>query len=71
MLARIDGLDTTIADVTTQIEAEMAPFQAIVERLDMIPGVNPRVAQIIIAEVGVGMARFHRRRWVRCGERRV
>jgi transposase len=58
MLARIDAINATIATVTAQIEAEIAPFQAIVERLDTIPGVNSRVAQIIVAEVGVDMARF-------------
>jgi transposase len=58
MLAHIDGLDATIAEVTRQIEAEIKPFQAVADRLDTIPGVNQRVAQTIIAEIGVEMARF-------------
>jgi transposase len=58
MLGRIDGLDATIATVSDQIEAEIAPFQAVVDRLDTIPGVNQRVAQVIVAEVGVDMTRF-------------
>jgi transposase len=58
MLAHIDALNATIAEVTTQIEAEMTPFQAIADRLDTIPGVNQRAAQTIIAEVGVDMSRF-------------
>jgi transposase len=58
MLDRIDGLDRAINSVTTQVESEIAPFQAIVDRLDTIPGVNKRVAQVIVAEVGVDMTRF-------------
>jgi transposase len=41
-----------------QIETGIAPFQAIVDRLDTIRGVNQRVAQVIVAEVGVDMTRF-------------
>jgi transposase len=58
MLDRVDGLDATIDTMTAQIEAEIAPFQAIVDRLDTIPGVNQRVAQVILAEVGADMSRF-------------
>jgi transposase len=58
MLAHVDGLDAAIAEVTREIEAEIKPFQAVADRLDTIPGVNQRVAQTIIAEIGVEMARF-------------
>jgi transposase len=57
MLDRVDDLDTTINAVTVQIETGIAPFQAIVDRLDTIRGVNQRVAQVIVAEVGVDMTR--------------
>jgi transposase len=58
MLSRIDGLDAAITAVTAQIETEIVPFQAIADRLDTIPGVNQRVAQVIIAEIGVDMTQF-------------
>ena len=58
MLGRVDDLDATIAHLTIQVEAEMAPFQDIVDRLDTIPGVNQRTAQVIVAEIGVDMRRF-------------
>src|SRR5262245_57134913 len=58
MLSRIDSLDATIGAVTAQIEAEIAPFQAIADRLDTIPGVNQRTAQVILAEIGADMAQF-------------
>jgi hypothetical protein len=58
MLARIDALDASVDDVTARIEIEIAPLQPIVDRLDTIPGVNVRVAQTIVAEIGVDMSRF-------------
>ena len=58
MLARIDALDADIADVETQIEAQIAPFAPAVARLDEIPGVGATAAAVIIAEVGVDMTRF-------------
>ncbi|HYO17677.1 MAG TPA: IS110 family transposase [Dermatophilaceae bacterium] len=69
MLARIDALDTDIADVQTQIEAEIAPFADAVARLDEIPGVGATAAAVIIAEVGLDMTRFptppHLASWAR------
>jgi transposase len=58
MLSRVDGLDATIATVTGRIEVEIAPLQSIVDRLDTIPGVDQRVAQVLVAEIGVDMTRF-------------
>jgi transposase len=69
MLARIDALDADIADVETQIEAQIAPFADAVARLDEIPGVGATAAAVIIAEVGVDMTRFptpaHLSSWAR------
>jgi transposase len=69
MLARIDALDSDIADVETQIEAQIAPFAPAVARLDEIPGVGATAAAVIIAEVGVDMSRFptpaHLSSWAR------
>src|SRR5512133_3752952 len=58
MLAHIDTLDATISTVTAHIEAQVQPFQALVDRLDTIPGVNQRAAQTILAEIGTDMSRF-------------
>jgi transposase len=58
MLGRVQGLDAAIEQVTAQAEAEITPFQAVVDRLDTIPGVNQRAAQVIVAELGVDMSRF-------------
>ena len=41
-----------------RIDAAMAPFQVAREFLAIIPGVSTLVADVIIAETGVDMARF-------------
>lgn len=58
MLDRIDAAEATITSLTTRIEQEIAPFQVIVERLDTIPGVSARIAQVLVAETGADMSRF-------------
>jgi transposase len=69
MLARIDQLSADITDLDTKIEAPIAPFADAVARLDEIPGVGATAAAVIIAEVGVDMARFptpaHLSSWAR------
>lgn len=58
MLHRIDAAAATIAELTAWIEVEIAPFADAVARLDGIPGINARFAQIVIAETGGDMDRF-------------
>ncbi len=58
MLSRIDGIDADIAELDRQIEAQLAPFAAAVERLDEIPGIGPVAAAAILAEIGPDMTRF-------------
>jgi transposase len=69
MLARIDALNTDIAELDAAIEEMIAPFAPTVARLDEIPGVGTTAAQVIIAEVGMDMSRFptaaHLASWAR------
>src|SRR5215207_81983 len=58
ILAHIDYLDETIAELSTEIERVLDPFSEEVALLDTIPGVNRKVAEMIIAEIGVDMSRF-------------
>ena len=58
MLGRVDAIDADIAVLDAQIEAHLAPFDQAVQRLDVIPGMGPVAAAIIIAEVGLDMTRF-------------
>jgi transposase len=57
-LAHIDQLAATIAVVSTEIEARLRPFAAQQERLETIPGIGARTAQVLLAEIGPAMARF-------------
>jgi len=58
MLDRIDQIDTTLTQLNTQIEDQMAPFRRLRDHLITIPGVNRVTADVIIAETGGDMTRF-------------
>lgn len=58
ILAHIDYLDETIAELSLEIERVLDPFSEEVALLDTIPGVNRKVAETIIAEIGVDMSQF-------------
>jgi len=57
-LDHIDHLTTMIARLETEIEQALAPFTRECELLATIPGLDPRTAAAIIAEIGVNMAMF-------------
>jgi len=58
VLAHLDYLDEVIETLSTHLDEVMAPFAAEVSRLDTIPGVNKRTAEVLIAEIGVDMGVF-------------
>jgi transposase len=58
ILAHIDYLDESIAELSAEIERVIAPFSDKIELLDTIPGVDRRTAEVLIAEIGVEMGRF-------------
>ncbi|MCA1698911.1 MAG: IS110 family transposase, partial [Actinobacteria bacterium] len=58
MLRRIEEIEADIDAISERIEAKIAPFGKEVELLDSIPGIGRIAAQVIIAEIGVDMARF-------------
>jgi transposase len=47
-----------IAELESKIEEQTRPFGDEVERLDAVPGVDQRVAQVMLAEVGSNMQPF-------------
>ena len=57
-LQQIDALDAAIAAIDQEVEGQLAPFRAAVQRLDTIPGVNALAAEIIVAEIGTEMSHF-------------
>ena len=58
ILAAIDFLDAEIADLDARVAELERPFAAAVERVDEIPGVGRRVAEVLLAEVGADPGRF-------------
>ena len=58
-LDQLQHLEGLIEQMDERIEAVMSPLmKAAVERLDEIPGIDPRAAQNILAEIGLDMTRF-------------
>jgi transposase len=58
ILAHIDYLDEAIADISSAIEQQIAPFASAVELLCTIPGIAHRTAEVLIAETGGDMTAF-------------
>jgi transposase len=58
ILAHLDFLDEQIDRLSEAIEERIAPFEAAVELLSSIPGVQRRTAEVIIAEIGPDMSLF-------------
>ncbi len=57
-LAHLDSLDEAIERLNAAIAARLGPLEAVVERLDAIPGVGRRTAEILLAELGPDLRRF-------------
>ena len=57
-LAHIDYLDELLAEVSAEIAEVLRPFDQALERLDEIPGVGRKTAEVIVAEVGTDMRPF-------------
>jgi transposase len=57
-LDRVAELDETVARLDAKVGELTRPFEALLVLLDQIPGVNRRIAEIIVAEIGVDMKRF-------------
>ncbi len=58
ILAHLDYLDEAISRVSASIDELIAPFAVERDLLTTIPGVDKRLAEAIIAEIGVDMTRF-------------
>jgi transposase len=59
-LEHIDDLNAKLNELEQEIEHRIVPFdqEQLGERLDEIPGVGPRTVQVVLAEVGIDLARF-------------
>jgi len=57
-LAHIEQLEATIAAVSAEIAQRLRPLAPEQERLETIPGVGRRTAQVLLAELGPDLNRF-------------
>ena len=57
-LDHLDFLDGRIAQVSAEIATRTQPVATAVARLDTIPGVGQRTAEVLVAEVGTDLERF-------------
>jgi transposase len=57
-LAHLDYFDESIQRVSQEIDERMRSFAEELARLDEIPGISRRAAEVLIAELGVDMDRF-------------
>jgi transposase len=57
-LAHIDFLDEEIAHLSAEIAERLRPCEDALERLDTIPGVDRRTAEVLVAEIGTDMTQF-------------
>jgi transposase len=58
MLARIEDLEDDIDAICARVEEQIGPFEAAIELLRTIPGVERRTAEVIIAETGGDISAF-------------
>jgi transposase len=57
-LAHIDSLEEGIDRLSAAIAERFQPYEKILVRLETIPGIKRRLAEIILAEIGPDMSRF-------------
>ena len=57
-LAHIDSLEEAIDRLSAEIAQRLAPYEEILVRLETIPGIKRRLAEIILAEIGPEMKQF-------------
>lgn len=58
LLRRIDDMEKVIAELDEEVKRRLHPFEETVRRLDGVPGIGKRAAEVILAEIGTDMSRF-------------
>ena len=58
ILGRLDLVEQSLVELDAVIAAKCTPWQHQIDLLQTIPGVGPKVAQVIVAETGADMSRF-------------
>jgi transposase len=57
-LDHVDSLNASIDRLDLEVDRLMLPFKVAHDRLQTIPGIGKRTAEVVIAEIGVDMSRF-------------
>lgn len=57
-LTHIDYLDEAIARLSQEIAEQLRPFESLLGLLDTIVGINRRLAEVLLAEIGTDVKRF-------------
>jgi transposase len=57
-LTQIAALEAALQELDARLEAALAPFRPVVDRLITIPGVSQVVARVLVAEIGPDLSRF-------------
>src|SRR5215210_1631365 len=57
-LTQIEALEAAVTDLEAHLGDALAPFRAAINLLTTMPGISDTAARVIVAEVGVDMARF-------------
>ena len=58
ILDRLERVDAALVEIDATIAAACEPWAHQIELLQTIPGVGPKVAQVIVAETGADMSQF-------------
>jgi transposase len=58
LLRQLAFLDGEVAALDDEVARRLAPFDAVIRRLDGVPGIGRRSAEEILAETGTDMSRF-------------
>jgi transposase len=58
LLEHVNHLEGLIAQLGARIEEVLVPFEGAAARLDTIPGIDRRAAEVLLAEVGADMGPF-------------
>jgi transposase len=57
-LKHISNLSAAITRISVEIAEHLRPYEELLQRLETIPGIKRRLAEIILAEIGTDMRRF-------------
>jgi len=58
ILSHLDYLDEAIEQLSQEVQKQIPPFSKQIDLLKTIPGVEQRIAEGIVAEIGIDMSRF-------------